>query len=794
MLKKLFGFLIFVFCLNYLHSTETTLDTLRKYELPSITVTTTRAVRGESPIPFGKITTKEIKNIYTTQDIPRLLTELPSIITFSQSGNDIGYSNLTMRGFNQRRISVMINGIPQNDPEDHNVYWIDFPDLAPNIEEIQVQRGAGFNNYGSPSIGGAINLNTGFTTAEPSVKLFSGIGWQQFSYDDGSKFHPNVSKFSVEFSSGLVNNYVFYGRLARINSLGYRDHSFAFLNSYFFSAARFDSNLSTQINIFGGPIYDGLVYFGLPKNLVKDYKARRYNWSWWQYDTTGKNVEYFSPRRKQEIEEFSQPHYEILNDWKLNDNLRFLSALFYYTGDGFFDYDGSWADSTTLRITNEFGFKTERNPENAIIKAFVGNKHGGWLPRIIFVHGKNTLTAGLEVRFHRSEHWGKIKYAEYFPKDFDPDYKIYSYEGVRDIFSLFAREKISVTNSLNLFAEAQLVYNLYAIQKEKAGDKFVYFLDKSGASVGGPNRLFNIKYIFLNPKLGVNYVLNDNISFYAFTAYSSREPRMRELYAAEDAFFGSKPKFAVTQNEKGEYLFDFSKPLVKPEKMFDIELGSNINIFGFDGNFNFFWMEYTDELVKSGKVDIFGAPIEVNVPKTRHLGLELDFRGTFLQTKFGNLSLSANATFSHNRIIDFVIDLPTEKSINFSGNRISGFPDFMGNIRLTYDYHDFYLSVLSQYVGEFRSDYFDDMLQSNDDLISYLKSKGDYYFDNKVDPYLVFHLDGGIKFRSIRSFKSINLKCQVRNLFNRLYAAGAEGREFFPAAERSFFIGLEVEL
>lgn len=791
--KKFIMFALFLIP-DFLLSFEEDIDTLNKFELPSITVTTTRAIRGESPIPFSTFTSSEIKKIYSSQDLPKLLSELPSIITFSQSGNDIGYSNLTMRGFNQRRISVMINGIPQNDPEDHNVYWIDFPDFAPNIQEIQVQRGAGFNNYGSPSIGGAINLVTGYTTLEPSVMLFSGIGWQEFGYEDGSKLHPNVSKFSLEFSSGLINNFAFYGRLSKLNSLGYRDHSFAFLNSYFLSATRFDENLSTQINIFGGPINDGLVYNGLPKELIKNKRERRYNWNYWEYDSTGRNLSYSAPRRKQEIEEFNQPHYEILNDWKINDHLRILSALFYYTGDGFFDYDGSWADTTILRITNEYGFNPEKNPTNSIIKAFVGNKQGGWLPRIIFEHGKNTLTAGMEIRFHRSEHWGKIKYAEYLPANFDPDYKIYSYEGVRDIFSIFARERIFINEKVNLFTEAQLVYNLYGIQNEKAGNKYVYFLNINKDSVGGKGRLFNLKYLFLNPRIGFNYNLNENFNFYSFIAYSLREPRMREIYASEDAFFGSKPKFEAIKDEQERYLFDFSKPLVKPEKMLDFEFGSNLNLLGIDCNINIYWMEYIDELVKSGKVDIFGSPIEVNVPKARHIGLEIELNGFVLQSTLGNITFSANATFSHNRIVDFKVPLPSGKTIDFSGNQISGFPDVMGNIRFNYEFRKFFISLLAQYVGEFRSDYYGDFLSTNEDLISYLQKKGDYYVDNKVDPYLVLHLDGGLKFQNLGIAKHLKFNFHVRNLLNRLYAAGAEGKEFFPAGERSFFLGVEIGL
>ena len=76
---------------------------------------------------------------YDTQDVPQLLSELPSTTFYSENGNGIGYNYLNIRGFDQRRISVMVNGIPQNDPEDHNVYWIDFPDLLASTENIQVQ-------------------------------------------------------------------------------------------------------------------------------------------------------------------------------------------------------------------------------------------------------------------------------------------------------------------------------------------------------------------------------------------------------------------------------------------------------------------------------------------------------------------------------------------------------------------------------------------------------------------------------------------------------------------------------
>ncbi|HCR19412.1 MAG TPA: TonB-dependent receptor, partial [Candidatus Latescibacteria bacterium] len=89
----------------------------------SVTVTATRAIERETPLTFSNLGRKELTDRFHTQGIPTLLSELPSSTTYSETGNDVGYTYLTMRGFDQRRISVMINGVPQNDPEDHNVYW-----------------------------------------------------------------------------------------------------------------------------------------------------------------------------------------------------------------------------------------------------------------------------------------------------------------------------------------------------------------------------------------------------------------------------------------------------------------------------------------------------------------------------------------------------------------------------------------------------------------------------------------------------------------------------------------------
>src|SRR5690606_9354094 len=193
-----------------------------------------------------KVDRKDIEENYTVQDIPQFLGSLPSTTFYSENGNGVGYNYISIRGFDQRRISVSINGIPQNDPEDHNVYWLDFPDLLASTELIQVQRGAGSGVFGYPAIGGSINIITSAFSNKPSVNVSASAG----SY--------NTKKYSASFSSGLINNkYSIYAKLSQIRTGGYRNLGWAKFNSYHLSAVRYDDNLTTQINLFGGPIEDG---------------------------------------------------------------------------------------------------------------------------------------------------------------------------------------------------------------------------------------------------------------------------------------------------------------------------------------------------------------------------------------------------------------------------------------------------------------------------------------------------------------------------------------------------------
>jgi iron complex outermembrane receptor protein len=727
-------------------SSEQQRDTV--YQMAPVIIMATKAKERETPATFSNLTQRQLAERYSVHDVPLLLSELPSITTYSENGNGIGYNYINLRGFDQRRLSVMINGVPQNDPEDHNVYWLDVPDLLASTDNIQVQRGAGSAFYGPPAIGGSVNLVTNPFRLQPGITLEAILGFQEFG-DSSRSPVLNTRKYAATFNSGIVDNqYTFYGRLGKILSDGYRTNSYVEFNSYFFGAMRLDREMTTRFHFFGGPIEDGLAYYGLPKSVNNDKKLRRQNLNgYWE----GNSFLWTGPRRPQEIENFSQPHYEIIHEWKLAPKLTLHNTLFYYTGDGFFDYDASWADTSMLRIGYTYGIPTVQNPTNTLVRAYVGNRQWGWLPRAEIDHGGGTLTVGSEIRFHRSTHWGKIQFAEGLPENFDPDYHFYEYNGERDILSFYGHELFRPADDMTVMLDLQIVYNRYGLRNEK-------YLGNQ----------FDVNYFFVNPRAGVNYNIDDRWNVYLSLAYTSREPRMRNLYAAEDSYFGATPQFRAT-DVGGSIRYDFSQPLAKPERLLNIEAGARYKGENAEGGISGYWMEFTDELVKGGQVDIFGQPVTGNAERSRHIGLEVDGAGTIEP-----FTLSGNVSVSVNKLVKYTIIDDDGRVAVLDGNPIAGFPDMLANLRLTYRARGLTASMHMKHVGSFYTDKFKDPRNKND---AYTVFSAELLYD------LPRLLGAGFALRG-----------EIRNIFNTLYFSGGEGNTFFPAAERNYIFGLTVHL
>ena len=192
----------------------------------SIVVSGIRA-EAKTPVTKSDVDRAQIEKDYTQQDIPLLLRDTPSIVTYTEAGvGGSGYSYITLRGISPTRINMTLDGVPLADSEDMGVYFADFPDLAHSLQSIQVQRGVGTSTVGSPSFGGSINFQSIDLSAKEGTSAEVGGG----SY--GTKFA------TVGWQSGDHDGFQLYTRLSGNQSDGFRTSSGYRGHNLFLSAAK----------------------------------------------------------------------------------------------------------------------------------------------------------------------------------------------------------------------------------------------------------------------------------------------------------------------------------------------------------------------------------------------------------------------------------------------------------------------------------------------------------------------------------------------------------------------------
>ncbi len=139
-------------------------------ELRGVEVTANRA-GVKTPVAFTNINRETIARSNDGRDLPSILEMTPSVIATGDAGGGIGYSGIRVRGSDGSRINITANGVPINDSESHNVYWVNMPDLASSLRDIQIQRGAGTSTNGAGAFGASINMLTDAPSYAPSATV-----------------------------------------------------------------------------------------------------------------------------------------------------------------------------------------------------------------------------------------------------------------------------------------------------------------------------------------------------------------------------------------------------------------------------------------------------------------------------------------------------------------------------------------------------------------------------------------------------------------------------------------------
>lgn len=737
------------------------------YPIQGVTVTADRAETGKSPVAFTDFTSREIARDYTIGEFPLLLETTPNVYAYSDAGGGLGYSYLKIRGFDDKRVSIYINGIPLNDPEDQSTYFVDIPDFAANVKDIQVQRGIGSSLYGDAAFGGSVNIVSAAIEQPRNVALTTGYG----GFWDNGKWVGDMQKQSLEYQSGLIDGrWNFAGRYSRQLSDGYRKNSWYDGWAYHLSLSRLDPRMTTTVNFYGGPMKMHLAYYGISSDqLTAD---RRFNPL--TYDN--------------ETDNFNQPHYELHNAIKLNEHATLQNTLFHIHGSGFYEqykdardfYD--YAIPITVVRNGDGDSIGVITSGDLVRQQHVTKNQWGWNPRLEFSQPRGALSLGGSFYYFESEHWGQVVWAEGVTNSIDPRHRYYEYFGTKYFASLYANQSYQLTDRVNLTGSLQMRHQRFSLDQTRMGAFTGYDYD--------------LDWTFLSPRVGVTYSLNDEISLLASYSLSSRVPADWEIYDAGDPYsFPSLSIKSIERNGSGDSIIVFGDPTAKSERVHNFELGINYRTQQRTCTANLFWMEFSNEIVPYGGLNEMGLPITTNVDRSVHAGIELAGASSLTD----KIRLSGNFSYNYNRIKKFAVtetvydndsdyDFVESRQFSYDNKTIAGFPSYIGNLIGEYTAKRFQFVYRARFVGRI-----------------YVENNN--VQDLAIAPYFISSVSAGINLGRISSLGRLEFSARVDNIFDKSYESSGYGgatrfadipdqywSEYIPAAGRSIFTTLKLEL
>ncbi|RLE27081.1 MAG: hypothetical protein DRJ65_03880 [Acidobacteria bacterium] len=703
-----------------------------------VKVTTNRAQIGETPVTLSNISREEIARNDWGQDVPLLLQHVPGFYAFNDNGNGMGYSYFFLRGFDMRRTSVSLNGVPLNDAHSHGVYFVDLASFLSTTGDIQVQRGVGTNLYGGSAIGGAVDMRTRTPLSEPRLRISAG----------GGSWGTRTSQ--IEYDSGLINEeWAATFRYSRSKSDGYRDQSWLDAWNYYATIEHYGKRNTTRLVLFGGPedthlAYEGITQAYLNGEITGDKrKDRRHN-----------PLTYPG-----EVDHFFQPHFQLINDTQLSPDLRLNNTFYFFEGDGYFEQYKS------DRWLPAYDLEPHPGPDGEIIytsdlvrRREVKEWDAGWIGSVEWRHGNNRgqLQAGLAVRFHSGRHEGTTIWAESYPPDTPPNHPYYDYQLDKQTYQPFVQEQWAVSDRWRLFGGMTWTSHRYHMHDDQLkGIEFVENFD------------------YLLPRLGVTFSPAQDWSVYANVSRGGREPAFRDIYDPQDFWFGDQPHE------------------LEPEELTDFELGVQHQWGSGYARFNVYLLDFDNAIVWAGGLDSDGLPITANGAKTTHKGAELEL-GWTPRPRFGARLTGSFTRATFDDFEEFGWDGTAQ---DHSGNRIAGTPDWLASLELTGGWGPVDLLVSVRYAGRF-------YLDNTEDLRKYpeLKDRPDYIHRvneafTTVD--LGAKINAGQSLASLIGAKAIVVDLRINNVFDSLYTTfgyvwGPEPT-WIPAATRSVYGGLTVD-
>lgn len=571
-------------------------DTISLHE---VEVVTNRAT-VKTPVAFTNVSRAQIAMQNDGRDMPYLLSMVPSVIMSSDAGAGVGYSYMRVRGTDETRINITLNGVPLNDAESGRLYWVDLPDLASSVRDIQVQRGAGTSTNGSGAFGATVNM----LSDAPAIDPYGQVSVSYGSY--------NTHKETVRAGSGLINDrWSLDARISNIGSDGYIDRASTKMWSYQAQAGYFHGGTNVRLLAFGGKEETYMAWDYASKEEMEKY-GRRYNPCGMYTDSEG-NTAYYPDQK----DYFTQHNLQLHLGQQLGQYWRLNAAAHYTSGVGYY------RQYKTGRTLTEYGLQSFYTPDGEKVKKsdlirlkYSNSDFWGGTVSTTYTYGRVDASLGVAANTYGGHHFGQVEWVRNYIGPIDPLQKYYNNWSRKTDINTYLRANVALVSGLTAFADLQYRHVYYRIHGQ--GDNYDWNTE------GMQQMDYLNRYNFFNPKVGLNYTDGAHRAYLSWNV-AHKEP-------TRNCFTDGDPNHTP-----------------KAERLFDYEAGYHFTHSLFTLGAGLYYMDYKDQLVLTGQLSDTGNPLSMNVARSYRMGVEL--QGSLKPCKWFGWEI--NSTLSRNRIKDF---------------------------------------------------------------------------------------------------------------------------------------------
>lgn len=682
-------------------------DTTKTYELQDVQVVSTRATQ-KTPMAFSNLSRKQIQQVNYGKDVPSLLNMLPSVTMSSDAGTGIGYTGIHVRGTDPTRINITANGIPMNDAESSQLYWVNIGDFASSVQNIQVQRGVGTSTNGAGAFGATVNM------------LTENIGTQPYFGFDLSGGTYGTHKETLRFSTGLLGgHWGVQGRLSNIGSNGYIDRATSRLNSYFLQGGYFANKTVVKLITFNGTEKTYMAWDYASKADMERY-GRTYNPSGMYTDANGNTAFYDN-----QTDNYHQQHYQLLWNQILNHDWNMNIALHYTHGDGFYEQYKTDQKLYKYLLNSTLGSKSDLIRQKKMKNDFYGAVAS------VNYNNHNGLTANIGGGWNKydGDHFGKVIWVREFSGAINPNHEYYRNNAKKTDGNIYGKVNYEFLEGLNGYVDLQ--YRHVSYQMSGSSQEF------DDNHIQRP-LILDKKYNFFNPKFGLTYQFLPEHTAYISYAIAHKEP---------------------TRNDFEDMMSETETVDPKAERLNDLEIGYKYESSVLSAGVNFYYMDYDNQFVLTGAQDSNGEMVARNIKDSYRMGVEL----TMGLRPFKGFNWDLNATFSKNRAKNMnvtVINPDWSQSYAHVGTtHLAYSPDVIVNNMFSYEWKGLKVSLSSKYISE--------QYMTNSGFKSYLEDDGSYT-SAMIDAMFVSDLDLSYTFK-YKGLKSATVGVTIYNLFNERY-------------------------